>query len=90
MCNRLDTIAPIRILVIDDDDSSLELAKRVAEHMGHTVLTAGDGVQGVALARSEPPDLLLLDLRMPGVTGLQVVREVRADVSLRDLKSRPG
>lgn len=90
MCNRLDTIAPIRILVIDDDDSSLELAKRVAEHMGHTVLTAGDGVLGVALARSERPDLLLLDLRLPGVTGLQVVREVRADVSLRDLKSRPG
>ncbi len=75
----------MRILVVEDDDSSLQLAKRVAEHMGHTVLTANDGVQGLALAGAEKPDLLLLDLRMPGIPGLQVVREIRSDPRLQAL-----
>lgn len=75
----------MRILVVEDDDSSLQLAKRVVEHMGHTALTAEDGVQGLALAGSERPDLLLLDLRMPGIPGLQVVREIRRDASLHAL-----
>ena len=76
---------PMRILIVEDDDASLYLAKRVAEHMGHTVLSASDGVQALATARSERLDLLLLDLRMPGISGLQVVRELRADPSLRTL-----
>lgn len=75
----------MRILIVEDDDASLELAKRVAQHMGHTVLTAIDGAQGLALARSERPDLLLLDLHIPGIDGFQVVRELRGDESLRGL-----
>jgi two-component system cell cycle response regulator DivK len=75
----------VRILIVEDDDSSLDLAKRLVEDMGHTVLTASDGTKGLAFARSEKPDLLLLDLRMPGIDGLQVVREIRADPTLRTL-----
>lgn len=75
----------MRILIVEDDEASLELAKRVAESMGHTVLTATDGVHGLALARSEKPELLLLDLHLPGLGGFQVVRELRSDETLRAL-----
>lgn len=75
----------MRILIIEDDESSLELAKRLVEGMGHTVLKASDGTKGLALARSEQPDLLLLDLHMPGISGFVVVRELRNDERLRDV-----
>jgi two-component system cell cycle response regulator DivK len=73
----------MRILIVEDDESSLELAKRVVEDMGHAVLMASDGSQGLALARSERPDLLLLDLHMPGISGFDVARELRSDERLR-------
>jgi len=71
----------MRILVIEDDEASLDLARRVVQGMGHTVMTAGDGLQGLALVRSERPDLVLLDLHLPGIDGFQVVRELRQDKS---------
>jgi DNA-binding response OmpR family regulator len=73
----------MRILIVEDDESSLDLAKRLVEHMGHTVLTASDGLQALALARSERPDLLLLDLFIPGMAGVDVVRELRNDERVR-------
>ena len=75
----------MRVLIVEDDEASRYLAKRVVEHMGHEVMTATDGVDGLASARREHPDLLLLDLRMPGMNGLDVVREIRSDPSLRAL-----
>jgi CheY-like chemotaxis protein len=77
------TLAAMRILIVEDDDSSLDLAKRVAEGMGHTVLMASDGSEGLALARSARPDLVLLDLHMPGISGFEVARELRNDEGLR-------
>lgn len=75
----------MRILIVEDDESSLELAKRLVEGMGHTVLMASDGTQGLALARSERPDLLLLDLHIPGISGFDVARELRKDERFRVL-----
>ena len=75
----------MRILVVEDDEPSLDIARRVAEGMGHTVLLARDGLQGLALARSERPDLVLLDLHLPGLSGVEVVRELRVDEHLRAL-----
>jgi two-component system cell cycle response regulator DivK len=69
--------------IVEDDESSLELATRLVESMGHTVLRASDGTQGLALARSEPPDLLLVDLHIPGISGFDVARELRKDERLR-------
>lgn len=73
----------MRILVIDDDKPSRELAARLVDNLGHSPVTADDGAHGLALARSERPDLLLLDLYMPAMSGLEVVRAIRADPSLR-------
>jgi len=67
------------VLVVDDDPKARELIKTMLEPEGYTVLAASGGVEGVALATSEHPDLILLDLLMPEVDGFEVVQRLRAD-----------
>jgi CheY-like chemotaxis protein len=69
----------MRVLIVEDDEASLVLARRLIEHMGHTVLTATDGLEALATAEATRPDLLLLDLRIPKLAGLDVVRALRRD-----------
>ena len=66
------------VLTIDDDPMALELASAVLEPAGYTVLTARNGSDGVALACSARPDVVLLDLVMPEVDGFMVVEQLRA------------
>ncbi len=66
-----------KVLVVDDDDTVREVLRRYLNRDGHDVLEAADGVTGLALARSESPDLLVLDLMLPGMDGLAVCRELR-------------
>lgn len=73
------------ILVIDDDEivaRSVELSLR---HDGFQVSVAHSGVDGLKLARRESPDLIILDILMPGMDGYQVCRELRADPLLEDV-----
>lgn len=79
-----DSVA-MRILIVEDDEPSLLLAKRVVESVGHTVSAARDGLQAVSLARSEKPNMILLDLYLPGIAGLDIVRTLRADEKLREV-----
>jgi len=67
------------ILVIDDQWSMQELARIVLQTAGYHVLLAGDGATGLSLARTQHPDLLVLDLHMPGMSGLEVLRCLRQD-----------
>ncbi len=72
-----------RVLVIDDDPSVISLLKRGLSYEGDQVDTAPSGKEGLDLARENAPDLVLLDLMMPGVDGLEVCRRLRsADSSL--------
>ncbi|OPX87567.1 MAG: Alkaline phosphatase synthesis transcriptional regulatory protein PhoP [Pelotomaculum sp. PtaB.Bin104] len=66
-----------RILVVEDEKSILELVRYNLEREGFSVITALDGVQGLALARSQTPDLIVLDVMLPGMNGLDVCRELR-------------
>ena len=66
-----------RILVVDDDESILELVKINLELMGHDVLTAPDGIKGFALVKQELPDLVILDVMMPEVDGFTVAQRIR-------------
>jgi DNA-binding response OmpR family regulator len=66
-----------RVLVVDDDDTVREVLRRYLARDGHQVIEAGDGVTGLALARSQHPDLVVLDLMLPGLDGLEVCRELR-------------
>jgi two-component system alkaline phosphatase synthesis response regulator PhoP len=68
-----------RILVVDDDAKTVELVKLYLSRDGYKVLTASDGIEALRLARDGRPDLIVLDLMLPGLDGLQVCRTLRAE-----------
>jgi DNA-binding response OmpR family regulator len=67
-----------RILVIDDDPAITSLLKRGLSYEGFSVDVAGSGEAGLALGRQFPPDLVILDIMMPGLDGFEVLRRLRA------------
>jgi two-component system response regulator MtrA len=67
------------ILVVEDDASLREVTRLGLQRDGFTVLTAGDGREGLGLFRSRHPDLVLLDVMLPGLDGLEVCRAIRAE-----------
>ena len=71
--------SPTKILVVDDDPKTVSLVKLYLENDGHKVLCAYDGVEALRLAREERPHLVVLDLMLPGLNGLQVCRTLRAE-----------
>jgi two-component system alkaline phosphatase synthesis response regulator PhoP len=68
-----------RILVVDDDQKIVELVKLYLEKDGYRVLVAYDGLEALDLARQKRPDLILLDLLLPGMDGLDVCRIIQAE-----------
>ncbi|HXE63071.1 MAG TPA: response regulator [Bryobacteraceae bacterium] len=74
-----------KILIADDKASSRELIRTLLEHAGYAVCEAADGVEAVELARTEDPDLILLDIHMPRLDGYATVEEMRRFDSLRSL-----
>lgn len=74
-----------KILLIEDDKDIVELVKYNLEKDGFNVMASGDGATGLAQLRKSPPDLLLLDLMLPRLSGLEICKEVRKDVSLNRL-----
>ena len=71
------------VLVAEDDEDILDLVVFDLESEGYDVLTARDGQEAVALALERHPDLVLLDVAMPGLDGYEVTRRLRADESTR-------
>lgn len=67
-----------KILVVDDEDAIRELLRYKLEQAGHIVLTAGDGLTALTRAEKEAPDLIILDLMLPGIDGLEVCRRLKA------------
>ena len=74
-----------RILLIDDDEILVKTLKTILEHAGHKVVPALGGEEGLRLAKAEPPDLVILDVMMPGTDGLEVCRALRQDDRLCDV-----
>lgn len=74
----MDTHANARILIIEDDEAILKFLRRGLAYEGYIVDVALDGQTGLALARDNPPDLVVLDLMLPGIDGLEVCRRLRA------------
>jgi two-component system alkaline phosphatase synthesis response regulator PhoP len=66
-----------RILVIDDEEPVREVFVLALSRIGYTVETAADGESGLAKAEAQPPDLIFLDLRMPGMDGVAVLRRLQ-------------
>jgi two-component system, cell cycle response regulator DivK len=70
-----------RILVVEDNDRNLKLVRDVLRYAGFDVVEAHTGEQGVALARESPPDLVLMDLQLPGIDGSEAMRQLRLSPS---------
>jgi DNA-binding response OmpR family regulator len=72
-------LVPTTILVVDDDPVIQKLLSVNFEMEGYVVRTASDGVEGLEAVEAEVPDLILLDVMMPRMDGLEVVRRLKAD-----------
>jgi CheY-like chemotaxis protein len=76
---------PVRVLVVDDEKANLDLLEALLEPAGFGVLRAGSGREGVDIARSEIPDLILLDLLMPDLSGFDVVEALQDREATRSI-----
>jgi DNA-binding response OmpR family regulator len=74
-----------RLLLVEDDRFLRRACEASLRQRGYDVLTAADGEEGLRLARAETPDLVLLDLLLPKLTGLEVLRSLRSDAATREL-----
>jgi CheY-like chemotaxis protein len=74
-----------KVLLAEDDRFLRRACETALSRRGMTVIAAEDGEQALALIRSERPDLVLLDLLMPKMTGIEVLRALRADEQIRDI-----
>ena len=73
------------ILVVEDNERNLKLLRDVLEYAGYDVRVARTGEDGVTLAVSEPPDLVLMDLQLPGIDGMEALRRLRESPRTADI-----
>ena len=74
-----------RVLVIEDNAANLTFAVFLLESASHEVMTAADAEEGLARARAEMPDLILMDIQLPGMDGLEATAQLKRDESTRDI-----
>jgi CheY-like chemotaxis protein len=72
-------MAPGRVLLVEDNEDNLQLVRFLLERDGYTVLCAHNGRVGLHLARTESPDLILMDLSLPEVDGWKAAQQLKAD-----------
>lgn len=75
-----------KILIVDDEVNNRLLLTTILEHAGYEVAEASDGAQALGLARSSRPDLVIIDLNMPGMGGLDLIKALRADPAIADAR----
>ena len=73
------------VLVVEDNDLNMKLFHDVLEARGYNVLQAKDGMEGWRIARKHRPDLIIMDIRLPGVSGLEVTKWLKADETLKSI-----
>jgi two-component system, cell cycle response regulator DivK len=74
------------ILVVEDNPRNLKLVRDLLEHLGHRTLAAGTGEEAIELAHEHRPDLVLMDVQLPGMDGVEAVTRLRADPGTADLR----
>lgn len=74
-----------KVLVVEDNVTNMTLATFLLKSVGHTVLSATDAEAGLALARDEQPELILMDIQLPGMDGLQATVLLKGDPATRGI-----
>ena len=74
-----------RVLLVEDNEDNLELVRFLLERAGYEVLPGHDGQEALDIAKEEHPDLILMDLSLPGMDGWTAARELKADPGTRDI-----
>jgi CheY-like chemotaxis protein len=69
------------VLVVEDNALNLKLVRDVLGHAGYRVLEAGDAERGIEIARAEAPDLILMDIQLPGIDGVEALGRLRGDAA---------
>jgi CheY-like chemotaxis protein len=75
-----------RILVVEDNRKNRKLMVDVLKHYGFEVMEAEDGAQGIETAKQHMPDLIFMDLQMPGINGVEAIRAIKAAPETRHIK----
>ena len=81
----MTTETPARILVVEDNPKNMKLVRDVLEFSGYEVIEATSGEDGVRLAEEALPDLILMDLQLPGIDGAETLRRIRVDPRAHDV-----
>jgi two-component system, cell cycle response regulator DivK len=74
-----------KILLVEDDETNIDMLSRRLQSRGYHVISAVDGEQGYALAQSESPDLILMDISLPTMDGWEVTRQLKANEVTRHI-----
>ncbi|MFW6234531.1 MAG: response regulator [Spirochaetota bacterium] len=80
-----DELSGSRILIVDDNSANLGVLYNHLDPQGYRVLVVQDGLEVVGMVRNEHPDLILLDVMLPGISGFEICRELKADPSTSDI-----
>jgi two-component system cell cycle response regulator DivK len=72
---------PATVLVVEDNPLNRKLVRDVLGHAGFRILEAGDAEHGIDLARAEQPDLILMDVQLPGIDGVEALSRLRSDAA---------
>ena len=73
------------ILIVEDNDKNLKLVRDVLQVKGYETIEAGNAEDGIVLARERKPDLILMDIQLPGMNGIEAIGVLRADPSTADI-----
>jgi len=74
-----------QILIVDDSPTEIHVLSSILDKIGHSVLTAENGEDGIAKAKESKPDLILIDVVMPGMNGFQATRQLTKDAQTADI-----
>jgi two-component system cell cycle response regulator DivK len=71
------------VLIIEDNEKNLKLARDVLQAKGYRTIEAVTGEEGVKLAKEKKPDLVLMDIQLPGISGIEAFKQIRADAKTK-------